>query len=265
MNESVNRAFMYGESVFTTMRMVEGHVRDWELHFDRLKNGVEFVYGPFTDKDWVIQLRNRMETYLGQESGTKVIRLTVYRDQARGLRGAMTASSDLKIYQSASLYEPNRSEGQAALKLRTCHALSRPHWWPSFLKCGSYLETILQQKLTLKAGDDDLLFLSSQDQVLESSVANIFVVRNDKVHTAPAGPQVLEGVMRKKILQVADSIFSEVDETAATLDQAYRADGVFGSNSVRGLFLIDRIDDHEIKSTENFLQKYELLRRKVLA
>ncbi len=47
--ESQNRAFMYGESVFTTMRMINGEMKDWSLHFDRMRRGDEFVYGPFTD------------------------------------------------------------------------------------------------------------------------------------------------------------------------------------------------------------------------
>ncbi len=265
MNESVNRAFMYGESVFTTMRMVDGHVRDWELHFDRLKKGVEFVYGPFTDDDWAIQLKNRIETYLENESGFKVLRLTVYRDQARGLRGTMIGSTDLKVFLSATLYDPTRFEGQPALKLRSCHAPSRPRWWPPFLKAGNYLETILLQKMTLKTGDDDVLFLSHQDQVLESSVANIFIVKKNKLFTAPLGPHVLDGVMRKKILQAGENLFEEVDESAADLDQAYRADGVFGCNSIRGLFLIDRIDDHVIQNTESFLASFEILKKQVQA
>ena len=111
--------------------------------------------------------------------------------------------------------------------------------------------------------DDDVLFLSRDDTVLESSVANIFVVRHNKLYTAPAGPNVLQGVMRRKVLDVAHEYFDNAEETETTMEQLIRADAVFGSNSVRGLFLVDRIDDYEITYNQEFLEKFERLNYRV--
>ncbi len=260
--ESSNRAFMYGESVFTTMRLLGGKLQDLEAHFDRLKLGVEFLYGPFVDADdWAMLLRDRLDKKFQDLDGDKVIRCAIYIEHARGLfRKSLLSSSDLKINISLSPLTPLENK---MIKLRTCPANQRPYWWPSYLKAGNYLETILAQKLFMKPQDDDVLFLSENDTVLESSVANIFVVRHDNLFTAPTGPNVLAGVMRKKVLDVADDFFQKVEETETTLEQLMRADAVFGSNSVRGLFLIDRIDDNEITYTQNFLDKFEKLRSRV--
>lgn len=265
MTESLNRAFMYGESVFTTMRMTDGVLLDWELHFERLRKGAEFVFGPFTDgDDWVAILKNRLEAKTMTLDGNKVVRLTLYREQARGLhKTSLVSVTDVKVHVSATPFEKERFENKM-LKLRTCPVNKKPYWWPSFLKAGNYLETIISQKKFLQPGDDDLLFLSNDDTILESSVANIFVVRHNRLFTAPAGPDVLEGIMRRKVIDVAKDYFDNFDESAATLDQAYKADAVFGSNSVRGLFLIDQIDGHEITYTEQFLDKFKLLKNRVL-
>jgi branched-subunit amino acid aminotransferase/4-amino-4-deoxychorismate lyase len=266
MSENRNRAFMYGESVFTTACMMGGAFRDWEYHFERLSRGVEYVYGPFTDGDnWLALLKNRLESRWSQESGDKVLRITVYREQERGLRRLGLASvSDLKIHVSALPYDSHRTEGKT-LKLRTASAIPKPHWWPSYLKAGNYLETILAQKVFLQPEDDDLLFTSSSDTILSSSVANIFVVRHNKLYTPPVGPNVLEGIMRRKVLEMASDIFDEVLETETTLEQLYKADGVFGTNSVRGPFLVDRVDDHEINFDQEFLSKFDFLRNRTLA
>lgn len=266
MIENQNRAFMYGESVFTTMRMINSTLKDWDLHFERLKRGVEFVYGPFTDEsDWKALLKNRLEAVVQDLTGDRVIRLTVYREQAaRGFgRSGLISVQDLKIHLNHSLYEVPQTE-QRPLRLRTCGVSKRPHWWPSYLKAGNYLETILAQKMYLKPEDDDLLFLSTDDTVLESSVANIFIVRHNKLYTAPLGPNVLDGVMRRKISKVALDYFDDFLETETTMDQLLRADAVFGSNSVRGLFLVDRIDDYEITYKEEFIQKFEKLKFRVM-
>lgn len=264
MNESVNRAFMYGESVFTTMRMVDGNLRDWELHFERLRKSAEYVYGPFREgDDWQLLLRDRLENRLEQEQGEKILRVTLYREQEKE-RGLLTnrlvSLMDIKIHVDTHPFEPERWEGKN-VHLRSVTASMKPSWWPSYLKAGSYLETILAQKKFITPGDDDLLFLSNDDTVLESSVANIFVCRHDKLYTAPAGPNVLEGVMRKRVLEHAPGIFSSVAEKESTLKEILKADGVFGTNSVRGLFLVSKIDDHEIATSTDFLERFVQLKQ----
>lgn len=246
------------------MRMINGRSQDWEMHFERLKKGVEFVYGPFMNADWVTSFKNRLETKLSEFDGDKVLRISVYREQERGrLRGHLIESSDLRFHVSHSPFEPARFENKM-LKLRTCPISKRPHWWPSYLKAGSYLETILCQKIYMQPQDDDVLFLSEDDTVLESSVANIFVVRHNKLYTAPAGPNVLEGVMRKKVIDVALDFFSHFEESHTSMDQLLRADAIFGSNSIRGLFLVDRIDDYEISYSQDFLDTFSKFRKRVL-
>ncbi len=264
MNESVNRAFMYGESVFTTMRMVDGKVCDWELHFERLKKGAEYIYGPFKEGEgWQALLRDRLENRLEMEQGDKIIRLTLYREQEKE-RGLLTTRlyslMDIKVHVDTHPFEPERWEGRN-LHLRSVMATPRPSWWPSYLKAGSYLEIILAQKKFLQPGDDDLLFLSHDDTVFESPVANIFVCRHDRLYTAPAGPNVLEGVMRRRVLEKAPAIFSEVAEKETSMKELLKADGVFGTNSVRGLFLVSQIDDHEISTSTEFMEKFVQLKR----
>lgn len=251
---------MYGESVFTTTRIVNGRLMDWEHHFERLRKGVEFVYGPFTDGDeWVAIFKNFLENKSHTDEGDKIIRFTVYREQARGLmRSSLISITDLKIHVSTSVYDRTRND--KFIKLRTCSANERPHWWPAYLKAGSYLETILAQKIYLKDDDDDLLFLSKEGTVLESSVANIFVVRHNKLYTAPVGPNVLDGIMRKKVMEVAKIYFDDVIESATHIDQLYKADAIFGSNSVRGLFLVDRFDGHELTYKQEFMTKFEQIK-----
>lgn len=264
MNESVNRAFMYGESVFTTMRMVNGKVRDWELHFERLRKGAEYIYGPFKEDDsWQGLLRDRLENRLELEQGEKIIRLTLYREQEKE-RGLLTTRllsiMDLKAHVDTHPFEPERWEGRN-FHLRTLHSSMKPAWWPSFLKAGSYLETILAQKKFLGPGDDDLLFMSNDDTVFESSVANIFVCRHDKLYTAPTGPNVLDGIMRRRVLGQAHVSFRSVSEKESTRKEILKADGVFGTNSIRGLFLISKIDDHEISTSPEFLERFVQLKR----
>ncbi|MES2527671.1 MAG: aminotransferase class IV [Bdellovibrionota bacterium] len=262
MNESVNRAFMYGESVFTTMRLVDGRIREWESHYDRLKKSVEFLYGPFIEgESWHTFLRDRLETRLETEDGDKIVRLTLYREHDRGLQvHGLFSILDLRLHIGHFPYDAVRFEGKR-FHLRTVPVISKPTWWPSYLKVGNYLETILAQKKFLGPDDDDILFISHDDTILESSVANIFICRQGKLFTAPAGPNVLEGVMRKRVLEMAHETFISVSETETGVKEIAKVDGVFGTNCIRGLFLITRIDDHEIIPSADFVERLEKLKQ----
>ena len=101
--------------------------------------------------------------------------------------------------------------------------------------------------------------------MLDSSVANIFVVRHNVLYPAPTGPQVLDGIMRKKVIKEAEYFFDDVQESETTIEQLYKADAVFGTNSVRGPFLIDKIDDFQIMYSQDFVSNFEALRKRVLA
>lgn len=255
---------MYGESVFTTMRMIDGSLQDWELHFDRFRRGVEFLYGPFTEEgEWSHLFKTRLEQKLADLSGDKIVRVTAFREQARGLlRKGLYSVNDVRLHLSQNPLDRSRYEHKM-IKLRTCPLNKKPYWWPSYLKAGNYLDTILSQKRYMQPGDDDILFLSEEDTVLESSVANIFIVRHNKLFTAPLGPNVLEGIMRKKLISVALDYFDDFEEMPTTFEQLMRADAVIGTNSVRGVFLVDRVDDHEIIYNEELLIKFQNLRDRI--
>ncbi|MBA2404679.1 MAG: aminotransferase class IV, partial [Bdellovibrionales bacterium] len=225
----------------------------------------EFVYGPFTDDhDWVLRLKKRLDERIESHGGDHIIRLTLYREQARGLISTgLISVDDLKIHLSLSHLDLNLSEDKM-LSLRTCMAPMRPAWWPDYLKVGDYLPTILAQRMCMQPGDDDVLFVNPKDMVLATSVSNFFMVRDNTLYTAPTGPNVLAGTMRKKVIHEARHFFDGIKECHFTVSQLFKSDCFFGTNAIRGPFLIDKIDNHQIKYSHDFLIKFEAFRKRVL-
>lgn len=258
--ENSSRAFLYGESVFTTMRMISGEVKDWDLHFDRLKRGADFVFGPIEAWKWT-PFRLMIEDKLKSKSGTKALRITVFAKGDLGLRPLEARIEDLEVeIQERPLPETN---GEPK-KLRTLHRPGKPNFWPSFLKSGNYLETILSQKYVLNPGEDDLLFCDETGLIQESSMANIFIVRGDHLLTPRLGPNVMEGTMRGKILDKAPLFFKKISEENILWNENFKADGVFLSNALRGMFLVDRIDRFEISYSNDFLKAFHELNALVM-
>ena len=77
-------------------------------------------------------------------------------------------------------------------------------------------------------GADEVLFLNERSELAEGSRANIFVRRNGRLLTPPLSSGVLDGVLRRELLECG-----ECEE--AVLTQADLEHDVFLGNSLRGL------------------------------
>jgi branched-chain amino acid aminotransferase len=93
---------------------------------------------------------------------------------------------------------------------------------------GSYLNTALAVDEAQRAGYDDAIFLTQDGHVSEASAANIFLVRKGGLVTPPVTADILEGITRDAVMELAEKELGmptaqrDVDRT-----ELYVADEVF--------------------------------------
>ncbi|MFT5730474.1 MAG: para-aminobenzoate synthetase/4-amino-4-deoxychorismate lyase [Desulforhopalus sp.] len=93
-------------------------------------------------------------------------------------------------------------------------------------------------KEILARGDIDALFYNSKGEMTEGCISNIVILK-DGVYTTPAATcGLLAGVMREKLLLVADAS-PALGEAILTREDVQRADAVFICNSVRGVVRVE--------------------------
>ena len=245
--DNSNRALLYGEAVFTTMRMIAGSVKEWDSHFQRLKQGIDFVYGPIESWHWSpfrLSLEEKLKSFTGNQVLRVAIRLKELHPSA-----SMALTVDNLVVEITTREIPK--ENRFPIKLRSIKQSARPDYWPSFLKSANSLE-------------DDLLFLNEEGLIQESSIANIFIIREGKLLTPKLGANVLDGIMRRKVLKIASNFFKEVHEVDILFNESFTADAIFLTNSVRGPFLVDRIDQFAISYPNDFLKKFADIKELVM-
>lgn len=69
---------------------------------------------------------------------------------------------------------------------------------------GSYVNTALAKSDALLCGFDDAIVLSSDGHVSEGSAMNLFLVRDGVLVTTPISENILEGVTRATIIEIAE-------------------------------------------------------------
>jgi branched-chain amino acid aminotransferase len=112
---------------------------------------------------------------------------------------------------------------------------------------GGYVNSALAVDDAVAAGYDEAIFLTDTGRVSEGSSCNLFLIKRGKLHTPRVADDILEGITRAAIMQMADS-----DLGIATVERAidrvelYDADEVFFVGTGVQISPVTEIDGRKI-------------------
>jgi branched-chain amino acid aminotransferase len=95
-------------------------------------------------------------------------------------------------------------------------------------------------------GYDEAIVLDEHGHVSEGSAANIFMVRDGRLVTPPVSSNILEGITRRTIMQLAAELGYRVVEKRITRDEVYIADEAFFTGTAAEVTPIRELDGRSI-------------------
>ncbi|HKX72764.1 MAG TPA: aminotransferase class IV, partial [Candidatus Saccharimonadales bacterium] len=107
---------------------------------------------------------------------------------------------------------------------------------------GAYVNSVLAKQDAIDSGYDDCIFLDAAGHVCELSAANIFIVRNNTLITPDTTSDLLEGINRRTVLELAAALGIAVAERSIDLTELYIADEVFACGTSAYVAPITEID-----------------------
>ncbi|MFN2418546.1 MAG: branched-chain amino acid transaminase [Candidatus Limnocylindria bacterium] len=113
---------------------------------------------------------------------------------------------------------------------------------------GSYVNAAFAAEDAHAAGYDDAILLTGDGHVAEASAANLFVVAGREVATPPLTDDVLAGITRAAILQIARDAGLDVVERRIDRSELYLADEVFLTGTGVQVAPISSIDERPVGS-----------------
>jgi branched-chain amino acid aminotransferase len=103
-----------------------------------------------------------------------------------------------------------------------------PNTLPSMAKAtANYMNSQLVKMEALKNGFAEGIVLDTDGHISEGSGENIFVAKNDVLHTTPLSSSILQGITRDSIIRLADELGYEVRDMVIPREMLYLADEVF--------------------------------------
>lgn len=122
-----------------------------------------------------------------------------------------------------------------------------PRWKRCDIKSVSLLANVLARQQAAEAGCREVWFLDDQAQVTEGSTSNAFIVdRDGRLVTHPLGPQILGGVTRAVVLELARAAGVEVVERPFTVAEAQQAREAFITSTSAQVLPVTAIDGRPV-------------------
>ena len=232
-----NRGLSYGDSVFETLRVINGKIIFWEDHYFRLMSSMRIMrmeipanFSPEFLEEEIIQLLKTNELI----SSPARIRFTVFR-KSGGFYRPDTLDIEY-IITSQSLNDPFYLLNDAPYEVE----LFKDHYVTSGLlstiKSNNRAVNVLGSIFAKENDYQNCLLINEKKQVVEALNGNIFLVNGNKIKTPPLQDGALNGISRKQILSVVKKMMDlEIEETSISPFELQKADELFISNVIVGV------------------------------
>lgn len=111
---------------------------------------------------------------------------------------------------------------------------------------GAYITSSLAKTEAIASGFDESILLNTQGKISEASGMNIFVVRNGRIFTPGFDQDILEGITRDSIVQVARDLGYEVVERSVDKSELLIADEAFLSGTAAKITPIKQVENYTL-------------------
>ena len=248
-----NRGLRYGDGIFETLKIKNGQVILEDEHFARLWNGMQVLqfeipkhFSPEKLKKEILQLVEKN----GHGNGAR-IRLNIFRGDG-GLYDAKNHTPNYVI-QTWALPVDNGQWNSNGLVAGIYEDAKKSCDIISNLKHNNYLPYVLAALKAKKEKWNDAILLNTYGRICDSTIANVFIIKNELITTPALNEGCVAGVMRKEIIKEAAKNYWKIEETAISQQDILTADEVFFTNSIYNIRWVQRIENKEY--TNSYTQK----------
>jgi branched-chain amino acid aminotransferase len=242
-----DRGFLYGDSVYETMRTAGGRPVAFGRHLERLHKSAEGIglRLPFADAELAELVA---QTHAASGNDESYVRIVVTRGRGTGplmldTRGATHPTLVVVVQDLVVPPPPTYERGISVVIVsltKTGGSLD-----PA-LKTGNYLGNILATREAITKGAEDAILCNAAGDIAEGATSNVFVYDNGQLRTPSLDAGLLAGITREIVCRLARDLGYPVIEQAVSPAELRGAEEVFLTSSIRGVMPVAIVDEQTI-------------------
>lgn len=228
-----DRGLSFGDGIFRTLECRDGRALLWRWQRDRLCSDARALGLALPDLDLL-----RSEVMLAAGAWPRAV-VKIMLTRGSGPRGyAISADSIPTRIVSAAPWEGYPAAwGRDGVRLRLCQLRLARQPRLAGIKHLNRLENVLARSEWADPQIQEGLLLDSQNQVIECTKSNLFLVRDGQLFTPLLDQCGVAGALRAWVMERA-----AVEMVHLTLAQLHAADEVFVCNSLAGIWPVAQLD-----------------------
>lgn len=231
-----NRAFLFGDAVFETVKIVNGKILFLEDHYFRLMSSMRVIRMEipmnFTMEyfeEQILALATAKNAALSARA-----RITVYRNDGGYYLPQNNTVSFLINVESIDNAMYSINQGEYVVDLYTDFYVAKQLL--STIKTTNKIINVTASIFANENGLDNCLLLNDTKNVIEALQGNIFMLKGNTLITPPVSEGCLNGVMRRQVLALARKIENlEVVEEVISPFDLQKSDELFITNVIKGI------------------------------
>ena len=238
----MDRGLLFGDAVYEVIPVFGGRFLRLEGHLHRLQNSLDRISlaNPHDDEGWHAIFETLLQKNPG---GDRAVYLQVTRGAYPKRDLAIDSRYPATVFAMIlRVKEPDLDVVSAGISAITVEDF---RWDACDIKSTSLVANVMLKQQAAQANVDDAILIKS-GIVTEGTASNVFLVKDGKLITPPTGHQLLPGITRDLVLEIAENNAILVEEREIREAELYEADEIWMTSSTREIAPVIRLNAEDV-------------------
>ncbi|HEY8689754.1 MAG TPA: aminotransferase class IV [Chitinophagaceae bacterium] len=237
-----NRALRYGDGLFETIKTNNGIIQLRDCHFERLFSGIKMLQFEIPKYFTADYLESKIAELCKKNKHNSFarVRLMVFRGNG-GLYDAENFPN--YIIQTWNIEDVKELNSNGLIidvypdAKKLCDKFAN-------IKSNNFLPYVMAALHAKQLKVNDCILLNNHERICDTTIANIFIIKNNIIYTPPLSEGCVAGVIRRFLIEKFQPDF-KIIEKPISIEELQNADEVFLTNSIKGIRWVKQFQQHQ--------------------
>jgi len=242
---ALDRGFLFGDGVYEVIRVYGASPFRLQDHLDRLATSLASVQMKHVE---IAQVKTRLLALIEESSLEDAL---IYCQITRGVAPRTHHYPDhyqpnilMYIQPFTDVYAETRRTGARAITHRDIR------WRRNDIKATSLIANCMAASFARENNCLEVVFIDDRGYMTEGSHTSIFGIKDGNILVAPSSANVLPGITKRQVLEIADNTGIALVETRVKEEDIYGLDELFIAGTPEEIISIVEVNDRKIGTGE---------------
>jgi D-alanine transaminase len=238
----MDRGYLFGDSVYEVVPVYWAEPFRLDAHLARLNRSLSEIGidSPLNTAGWY-RLTERLVDTVKDPTASLYIQVTRGTDPTRDHAGSAAATPTVfAMINPLTLPDPQKLEvGFSAITLDDIR------WSRCDIKTTALLANVMARREAKSAGADEAILIRN-GKITEGAASNVFLVLDGRLLTPPVSNNLLAGITRELVLEIADDNGIDARESDLSASALENADEIWLTSSTREIVPVTQLNGHRV-------------------